>query len=384
MTQFDALNRREGIIPHAIKKLTPSEWKIAQQRAGIQRADMSTVTFHLKNKHTDGAFVVGADVRELGQRFQGIEKYKAERGDVYGIAGLIKMFPDGHNNIIMGLGHPPNSAGRVNEFIQLLGGRHTVTLPNKKKIEFRIPYIKPYDENEVGLVRTLSRSQTYSLLQSLEIGSNILIVDIGGRIGSMYYAELGASFAPFINWNRGVTFEFGIEDIKEQLNSVIRDNSVDFNWDVPDKILEDFIRSRGRAVMVNGVSRSHYTRADGSTGSYHDLYNLAITPFMNRLEALFNGNIIKGASDAVAIVNTGGGSGALFETLNADIYGRICTLADAIDTINLANMRGMLYALYFWAERSKSDPRLFKYFQTLFALVALDAGNSFLKIGVIE
>jgi len=370
---FDALQRREGILVHAIKNLSDGEWKIAQQRSGVQRSDMSTVRFHLRNRHTDGAFVVGQDVRDTGMRYQGIEKYKSGVGDVYAIAGLIKMFPDGHDNIILGLGHPPNAAGRVNEFMSIIGGTHNVTLPDGRKIRFKVKYIKPYDENEGGIVRTLSRDQTYNVLQSLNIGDNVFLTDIGGRVGSMYFASLGESFAPVINWERGVSFEFGIEDMKESLNQTLRDNTSMFNWDVPDKILEGIIRTRGRDVMVNGAQYS-----------FVDEYNLAIQPFLNRFSSIFDGNLIKGAGDAVQIFNTGGGSGAIWEILNEDVYGRVCVLADSITTINYANMRGMLYALYFWAERATNDAKFRKLFNQSYALVVLDAGNSFLKVGVIN
>lgn len=371
MSSFDAIKRREDVLVHAVKRLTDGEWQTTQQRAGAFRSDMSTVRFYLRNQNTEGAFVVGKDARDIGTRYQGIEKYQPGAGDAYVIAGLIKMFPQGHDNIILGLGHPPNAASRVQEFMSLLGGTHYVELPNRNKIKFKIRYIKPYDENEGGIVRTLSRSQTYNILQQLNVGDFVMMTDIGGRVGTMYFAELGQSLAPYINWERGVTFEFGIEDIKEQLNTVLRENTTDFNWDVPDKILEDIIRTRGRHVVVNGVNIN-----------YVDLYNHAIQPFLNQFKARFNGNIIKGASDAVQIFNTGGGSGALFEILNEDVYGRTCVLADDFANINLANMRGMLYAMYFWAKRSQNDPRFSKLLSSNPVIVIADAGNSYLKIGV--
>lgn len=371
MQTLEAIRRREAVLVHAVKRMTEGEWATAQQRASAQRSDMQTVRFHLRNRNTEGAFVVGKDARDIGTRYQGIEKYQPGAGDAYVIAGLIKMFPNGHDNLIMGLGHPPNAASRVQEFMNLLGGTHNVTLPNGNKIKFKIRYIKPYDENEGGIVRTLSRSQTYNILQQLNVGDNVLITDIGGRIGSMYFAELGESYAPYINWERGVTFEFGIEDIKENLNTVLRENTNDFNWDVPDNILEQVIRTRGRDVTVNGASVN-----------YVDLYHHAMQPFINQFNARFNSNMIRGAVDAVQIFGTGGGTGALFEILNEDVYERQCVLADDFKNINLANMRGMLYAMYFWAQRAKNDPQFSKLMQSNPAIVIVDAGNSYLKMGV--
>lgn len=371
MQTLEAIRRREAVLTHAVKRLSAGEWETAQQRASSQRANMETIRFYLRNQNTEGAFVVGKDARDIGTRYQGIEKYQPGAGDAYVIAGLIKMFPQGHENLIMGLGHPPNAASRVQEFMSLLGGTHYVTLPNGEKVKFKIRYIKPYDENEGGIVRTLSRSQTFNILQQLNVGDNVLITDIGGRIGSMYFAELGQSYAPYINWERGVTFEFGIEDIKENLNTVLRENTNEFNWDVPDNILEQIIRTRGRDVMVNGVSVN-----------YVDLYNYAMQPFLNQFKSRFNGNVIRGAVDAVQIFGTGGGQGALFEILNEDVYERTAILADDFKTINLANMRGMLYAMYFWGQRARDDRKFTKLMQSNPAIVIVDAGNSYLKIGV--
>jgi len=109
----------EICIPHAVVFETDTQYRARvtrfKHRAG-QMADTAVFQKYYKGKNADGSeyeetknCVVGMEALNSAVRVVGADKYRLGYFDVYVCALLLKMFPNGHDNIALSMAHPPDA-----------------------------------------------------------------------------------------------------------------------------------------------------------------------------------------------------------------------------------------------------------------------------------
>lgn len=366
---------KEILLPHAIEKPTDTAYRARMTRAK-QRVEVAnnTAVFQVQYPLENGETrlencVVGQEVLYKGtpRRVTGAEKYVKGQFDVYMLAMLQQLIPEGHNNIVLSIAHPPDAINQIDRLMSVVGGKHTIITPDGKTVEYVISAAVPVDECSGGLIRAMTGDFADYNQHDLNPGDKIAIIDIGGKVSSFTPAILHENNQVQILFDEGRTFEKGIQDVEQSLDEELRAMYPDlFKRSVPARIIDQAIRD-------NGIAYVHNERMD-----FTDAVNLAIAPLLNDIERIYIEDM-KRLLDARFIFATGGGSGKTKIQLD-EIFDIQCALADSAHFIQLANRRGMEYIFRQWIERSRKTT-LAKVFarKTPPVFACFDLGNTFGK-----
>lgn len=369
---MNATSPQEFCIPHAVVFETDTQYRARvtrfKHRAG-QMADTAVFQKIYKGKNADGTdyaetknCVVGMEAINSAVRVVGADKYRLGYFDVYVCGMLLKMFPEGHDNIALSMAHPPDAIPYLETMGQTLLGRHTVITPEGKTVKFVVKVVTPFDEPAGGAVRAITsefRSNDFVVA-----GDKILLVDIGGKISSITPCVLMANKTINTLFNYGEVFEIGIQNVQKDLEDILRSqHPALFTRQIPHSILDECIRKRGLNVTVQGRSKD-----------FSEEYTQAVAPLINAVENIYISQMGR-ALDSRLIFVSGGGGGLIFDELRDTVFEQETYLADAYSSIHMANVRGIYYATAQYLESARHGD-----FKSLFkkdlAVVCEDAGNS--------
>lgn len=359
----------EVVLPHAIEHPSESTWRARVTRYKYRQSALKdTAVFQKIYANQSLNCVVGSEVDGTNNSYRvtGADKYEQGRFDVYVAAILLKLFPEGHDNLMLSVAHPSDAIPYLDMMIKTIQGKHSLVLPDGSKVNYNIRAVAPFDESSGGVIRALTNEYAAYNPYDLTPGMKVLTVDIGGKISSMTPAILMDNNEVHPLFDDAVTFELGIQDIESALDIELRSHHPElFRRSVPKPIINQIILSSGRAIV------------GGDPYDFSEIFWLAANPLLTQIENIYITQMKK-ALEVVHFYGTGGGCGLLESTLKNEIFqGRSFSLADNAKSIHLANARGGYYALcqYVEANRSQALRRLTEK-STPLAFATIDAGNT--------
>ena len=335
----------EALMPHALARLSENEWKMEQSR---NRARTSSVaksqTFGMVSRAASGKeqtinyFKVGASASEnRGKARLGSYKYEYDYMDALLVAMLLDAFPDGHDNIALGVSYPPSEVSHADLLRKLVGGTHKAVRLDGKRVKFNVKYVLAIDE-PVGGVAWLNARHATLLKQAksdgegalnLRAGQKVLTLDIGGYIGSMGSAIVGDDGLIIPEWQTYRAIQGGILTIMETLEAELKaDFSEEFRgMSIPRDMLEDALVEGG--IYLSGSDTPLLVRetVERSLALIDDIQNMYETYF-------------DGGRRHRAIVCFGGGMKSLFGHVKEILAHNNVKLADSLNEIHMAEPRG--------------------------------------------
>lgn len=366
---------KEVVIPHAVLIETEASWKARGIRAKNHQSDYdehgSTSIFQKDDKN----YVVGKEANTNSTGRKSGPK-KLERGwlDVLAMALLTKLFPNGHDNLVIGCAHTIDTTSYVEQMADALGGKHSIKYPDGETVNYIVRGMIPFDEPAGGLFRFMTRNKSEMNSADLSVGDRILVVDIGGKISTMIPAEIlsGERVRPI--WGEGKPFTLGIQDVitalAQEMHSLYPDTFKVRN--IPPRIVNEALKTNGTTTVYNQVINVQQAVLN------------ATAPLVDAMTGIFENDFESGININHVVI-TGGGGGLLFVALKEDVVTPLANytyLADHADTINLANLRGGEFALSQWAARNGHTVKQGKATMPL-TFVVIDPGNSDLKGKVV-
>jgi hypothetical protein len=350
-------------LPHAIRYLTDSEFKNRQTRYKARPSQFGkTVLF----KHDGKNILMGEEaangevVRQIGPK-----KYVKGYFDHVVLGCLLKLFPDGHDNIILSYGHSADAIQYVEGINEMLKGLHTIERYDGQKVSFRIRARIPWDEPAGGLWRFLTKPDAAYNPHDLAPGMKIGVVDIGGGVSSFYPAMILEDGKPEILWNQGQPFGLGIQDVMHLLQEEMQSLEPELFR----------VRTIPESIRHEALRRSGITTVRNHDVDVTQAYNNATAKLLDGVRGVYD-NKFDGGLDLNLIVVTGGGGGLLFNGLQIELGHDDIFLADNARTINFANMRGAAWATEVWAMEDRNLDKM----KPGTAIVVGDFGNSDFKL----
>lgn len=224
-------------MPHGFIPLTDVEWEQAVQEVSLSRGRNSmTHTFNM---------VIGGTTKEPELRavrigsgpykshknrpLFGSNKYMRGGIDALLLACLLEVFPEGHDNIVIGFGFPPTEWQQVDTIGKLLVGKKPFINTEGKKKMFHIRGAIPWDENVGGLINSMSvynsgRTPDGKFTSvKFQPGDRLLIIDLGGWLGSIAYAEINDDGFPIIEYDNEIaSIDGGAITIRNSLRQALK------------------------------------------------------------------------------------------------------------------------------------------------------------------
>lgn len=362
----------ELVMPNQIKVENDATFKGRVQRFKAHRSQFGDTSIFQLN---DVNYVVGreADVSNRN-RITGPMKYRKGALDVMLISALLKYFPDGHNNIIVGCAHTTDSVPYVEHIANAIRGKHEIVRYDGERVQYTVRGMIPWDEPAGGLFRFLTRPYAEYNAEDIMPDERIMVVDIGGKISSMVPAVMLSGQQVEIQWGEGHAFDMGIQDILFLLEAELKSLYPDtFRVrTIPPTILQEALRR-------DGFTRVHTTDVDVKQAVLN-----ATAPLLNQIENTWSTQMDQ-MLDVRHIIVTGGGGGLLFRVLKDDIFHMFPNavyMAEDPACIHLANLRGGKHAVSVWVAENGSKVKTQG--TTKPAYMVIDPGNSAIKSTVIE
>lgn len=350
----------EDVIPHILQKPSQATYQAEVQRAKTTpRITKDSAVFEKiykdeKGKETKTAYFVGERATGQASRVTGPAKYVKGYFDVLLTAKLLRRFPNGHNNIRLAIAHPPDAITYVEKIQDVLGGTHKAVNVHGETIKWVIREVIPWDECVGGILRFMTlKAQEFNPL-SLNEGQRLFLVDVGGQVSTMTEILLDKEKDDFVINPMFIpegTFDLGIQNVSNLLVSELRGQ-------YPDEFQD--MRSIPLNMLEEAMLKNQITLAGEPFKCEQAVLN-AVAPILDNLQSIYKNHFRNGRNFHHIIV-TGGGGGLLFKWLQGKKEGIFrhgsVHLADTIDRIHLANLRGQMEAFKRWIEREDGKQKV--------------------------
>jgi len=359
------LTRREVSVPHAFVELNNGMWKQAKMSAKLNRSrSIQTHTFMLQIGKKKTYVTIGRGVmRSRDNRpLLGSNKYFAGGVDALLCAILSEVFPKseypkGHNNILLSYGIPPTEWQQVDTLDDFLFRRHKIEDPDGKKRSFYIRKAVSYDESVAGLIYAVStdgeRRGGKFTEKKFKASNRVLILDAGGRLGSMGWATIDNDGFPIVDYGGFKPIDGGSITIREDVRGALKamypkelrgmtDTDMDDEW------IDDIIRNKRMILNGNVDDPIDVTDTVNSALGY-------IALVRDRYK-----NDFGSGRQASHVLLTGGTIAQIYDDLCDELnHNSIVTAAD-LKNIWYANVRGGLLILVSALRDINLFPAVFK------------------------
>jgi hypothetical protein len=276
MGENGLVHQRELVMPHGFMLLSEGGWNVAVDSAKTLSRKRSKNTQVFKFRIRD---------EEKGERWQayrvgqaavydpanapivGSNKYIRGGIDALLVAGLNEIFgndlPKGHDNIVLGIGHPPTETRQISRLIEVVKGAHKMKTPEGDEKTWNVRAAIPYDENIGGLIYMLSRMNAEGQLRDekgkfrtnpLKAGQRFIIGDFGGRLGSIGWVRYngGTSFDP--EYNTFTPIEGGIVTVRESIRTSLINTLAELRGvghaELPDSVIDEVLKTK--QIVIGG------------------------------------------------------------------------------------------------------------------------------------
>ena len=321
--------REQGEIafPHAIRQLSESEYEKILSRIRIN--GNSKGYFRVNGK----PYVVGESAERHGivTPRSGTARYTKDYCGVLAAIALGKFYGRGRE-IAVFASHPPGDVKYREDLMKSIIGEWEVET-GQLKANFRVIYANTFDEPVGGLMNVLlaEDGQHY---QYPQIGDGrSLVVDIGGFTTDFLAVNQGGE----VDYALARSVPLGIQSVISDFEESFRANNQETVKDTP--VLPP---ERVRRAIATGVFEG-----GGRKFPCEDDVEEATSLFLNRFADTYQ-RLAGGALAWDNIILTGGGSALLHHKLVPILKHNNVILADAKESLHLANVRGglKLWRLY--------------------------------------
>jgi len=322
--------RRENgeiAFPHAMKQLTESEYEKITNRAGIQNQSMDYLRINGK------PFVIGESAERHGLITQrtGTARYTQDYYGVLATAALSRFYDRSRDFSVFG-SHPPGDVKFRQDLMEAVIGDWDVEVNGKERY-FRVSYANTFDEPVGGLMNVLLTEDGQHYQHTGINDGRSLVIDIGGFTSDWLAVNPGGE----VDYSLARSVPIGIQSVISDFEDSFRANNLEAVKDTP--VLPP---ARVRKAIASGIFEG-----GGMKYSCDREVEEATSVMLNRIGDTYQ-RIAGGAFGWDCIILTGGGSGLLYNRLLPILKHKNVILADKIEAIHLANVRGglKLWRLY--------------------------------------
>jgi hypothetical protein len=319
--------RGEVSFPHALRKLTETEYSRIISRSGISDPPLDYIRVNGQ------PYVVGESAERHGVITQrtGAAKYTSYYYGILAAATLGRLYDRSRDISIFG-SHPPGDVQFRQDLMESVLGDWHVEIRGKKR-HFRVSYGNTFDEPVGGLMNVIltEDGQHY---QYPQIGDGrSLVIDLGGFTTDFLAVNQGGE----VDYALARSVPLGIQAVISDFEESFRANNLEIVKDSP--VLPP---DRVRKAITTGVF-------DGGGCKYQCSQDVdeATSLFLNRFADTYQ-RLAGGALSWDNIILTGGGTALLHHKLLPILKHNNVILADSKDSLHLANVRGglKLWRLY--------------------------------------
>jgi len=321
--------RENGEIsfPHAMKRLTESEYEKITNRAGLQIQSMDYLRINGK------PYVVGESAERHGLITQrtGTARYTRDYYGILAAAALGRLYDRSREVSVFG-SHPPGDVQFRQHLMESVVGEWVIEIKSKER-HFRVSYVNTFDEPVGGLMNViLTKDGQHYQYTDINDG-RALVIDIGGFTTDWLAVNPGGE----IDYSLARSIPLGIQSVLVDFEESFRTNNLEAVKDTPVLPVD-----RIRKALITGAFEG-----GGKKYPCEQEVEEATSLMLNRIADTYQ-RIAGGALSWDSIILTGGGSALLCQKLIQILNHDNVLLADKIETIHLANVRGglKLWGLY--------------------------------------
>jgi hypothetical protein len=323
------VRRESGEIafPHAFKPLTEVEYSSIVSRSSKQSSLQDYIRINGQ------PYVVGESAERHGVHTQrtGSSRYTRDYYGIFAAAVLGRFYERGMEVSIFG-SHPPGDAIYREDLMKSVIGDWSVEVDGHER-RFQVTYANTFDEPVGGLMNVLLTEDGQHYQHTELNGGRSLVIDIGGFTTDWIAVNPGGE----VDYSLARSVPMGIQNVVSDFEESFRATNLQAVKDTP--VLPP---ERVRRAIVTGVF-------DGAGRRYpcEKEVKEATNMVLSRIADTYQ-RIAGGAMSWDAIILTGGGSGLLYKRLLPILSHERVILADDLESIHLANVRGglKLWRLY--------------------------------------
>jgi len=322
--------RRENseiAFPHAMKQLTESEYEKITNRTGLQNQSKDYMRINEK------PYVIGESAERHGLVTQrtGTARYTHDYYGVLAAAALSRLYDRSREISVFG-SHPPGDMNYRQDLMESVVGDWYVEV-NSKERHFRVSYANTFDEPVGGLMNVLLTEDGQHYQHTGINEGRALVIDIGGNTTDWLAVNPGGE----VDYSLARSVPIGIQSILVDFEDSFRANNLEVVKDTP-MLPPDRVHKAIASGVFEGGGRKYSCIREVEE---------ATSVMLNRIGDTYQ-RIAGGALIWDCIILTGGGSGLLYHRLLPILNHEKVILAENIDNIHLANVRGgmKLWRLY--------------------------------------
>lgn len=317
----------EIAFPHSMKQLTESEYGKITNRAGIQIQSLDYLRINGK------PYVVGESAERHGLVTQrtGTARYTRDYYGVLAAAALGRLYDRSREVSVFG-SHPPGDVQFRQDLMESVVGDWAVEVKGREH-RFRVIYANTFDEPVGGLMNVLLTEDGQHYQHTEISGGRSLVIDIGGFTTDWLAVNPGGE----IDYSLARSIPLGIQSVLVDFEESFRSNTLEAVKDTP-VLPPDRVRKALLTGIFEGGGKKYPCKPEVEE---------ATSLMLNRIADTYQ-RIAGGALSWDCIILTGGGSALLYQKLLQILDHEKVILADDIESIHLANVRGglKLWRLY--------------------------------------
>jgi hypothetical protein len=317
----------EIAFPHALQSLTENEYQTILSRAGKQAPPPDYIRVNGQ------PFVIGESAERHGLVTQrnGASRYTRDYYGIFAAATMGRLYERGGEVKVFG-SHPPGDVQFRQDLMQSVIGDWTVEVGGSE-LKFRVTYANTFDEPVGGLMNVLLTEDGQHYQRTDLNGGRALVIDIGGFTTDWVAVNPGGE----VDYGLARSVPLGIQSVIHDFEESFRVNNLKAVKDTP-VLPPDRIRKAIATGFFEGGGKKYPCEKEVQE---------ATILLLNRIADMYQ-RIAGGALSWDAIILTGGGSALLHKRLLPILNHERVILADDINDLHLANVRGglKLWRLY--------------------------------------
>lgn len=318
----------EMSFPHALRYLSEAEYAYALKRTGSAGLGLDYMRINGQ------PLVVGRSAESFGivTRMIGAAKFDADYYGVLAAAAAARVFERGGEIVVFG-SHAPGDIEYREDLMKAVMGNWVVEIGGSIK-NFKVIYSNAFDEGLGGWANVVLTQEGTQYARTDVNGGNGLIFDIGGGTTDFIAVAEGGKIDYSLQYSAPIGIIGVLEEFEKSLRSRYRD------------MFKDNLKGV-RPERIRQALRTGFFVGAGDSKPCEEEAKAATSVFLNQIIELYQQQA-GGASRWDCIILTGGGIGAVYERLLPLLKHGNVVLADQLETIHMANVRGgaKLYRLF--------------------------------------